>query len=423
VCVDTWPQAWTDAGFTFESANIQALCVQAECVFMCAESPTGPQELIEDTQNCGACGNVCASDAANSLDDVCVGAQCHCVLTEDGEQGLLGNTCNGRCTLGGLNCQAGCCPDARAGNNVIPAHGNADDKVAYQFVIERAEGILLAPPANCDRVDFQLITYDDDGFVYALNVPTACSPVRFPLLSPGQYTIMVSPERERESAFQFTRLPFESDFDAPGMVERAAVGTNTYATFRIPDAGLWEIGFDNLGGNCGGAGALFLYDSAGELVRILDDNPACSVALDGGWVGVLEPGTYMAVGEARRLAGNYRVSVRLIDPDPGQVLPMVIRFDGFGRNGSATVPFRFDEAGRYRVTTAGPGGGGCPGDTVLSLRGPGGEELANNDDDDRVPGNCSRVFYDFEANTNYQAVITGYDGGAVGDGTIVLDWP
>jgi hypothetical protein len=422
-CADEWPQEWTDAGFTFEGANIEPICAQAECTFMCAESETGPQELIEDTQNCGACGNVCASDAVNSLDDACVGARCFCVLTDDGERGLLGNTCNDRCTLGGLNCQEGCCPNVRNGNNPIPARGNQDGNLAYQFVVERPEGVLLTPPEDCDSVGFQLIGYTDDGFIQALSNLSGCRSVRAPLLAPGLYTIIVRPERNEESSFTLTRLPIEPDFDAPGEFDREAISNNSYATFRIPEAGEWDIYFDESesGGSCDDEGSVVLLNSAGEIVQTISETNNCVFELDGRWRGMLEPGVYMALGQARRLSGSYRVVVRRIEEEPEpepQEFPMVIPFDGFGQNGSDTIPLRFNEAGRYSLTTTGAGGNGCPGDTILTLRGPGGQ-LAS--DDDGGPSNCSRINYDFDANTDYSAVVTGYRNRAIGAGALVVD--
>lgn len=46
--------------------------------------------------------------------------------------------------------------------------------------------------------------------------------------------------------------------------------------------------------------------------------------------------------------------------------------------------------------------------------------IADNDDADGVPGNCSRLSFDADAGVTYDALISGFSGRALGDGTLVI---
>ena len=427
-CADEWPQQWTDEGFTYEGANIEAVCAQAECTFMCADAETGPQDLIEDDNNCGACGNVCDSGAVNSVQEACVEAQCFCVLTPNGEDGILGSACGDRCTVTGANCGEGCCPAVANGRTAVPAN-NEQLQLSYRLDLERAQGVQIVPGDDCDNLNIQLVRYFDNGLVGGIS-QGRCELIQHPVLEAGHYGVIVQPDDRANNSFTFSSAPLQAEFDAPGVsAAHGASGNSVGITFRVVEAGGYRVTFGEAenGGNCDGPGGVYLLNAAGEVAQVLRQVEDCVFDLSGSWEGELAAGNYAVYAATQRLTGPHVVRVDSIDiepePDvnPGDGIngPGTYPFPAFGQRGSATLEMTFANGGRFTLTTAGPGGQGCPGDTLLAVR-QGQNLVVDNDDAAGVPGNCSRLSFDAEAGVTYQAVVSGYDGGAIGAGTLVV---
>ena len=124
-------------------------------------------------------------------------------------------------------------------------------------------------------------------------------------------------------------------------------------------------------------------------------------------------------------AGDYelRVSAFAGGAHAGYVLTADIWVDataggwfrgGFGGEGRDFFRFSLDAAGRVVGRTGEPDSG-CPGDTILTLNGIGGDgartEIARNDDGSGL-GLCSEVDATLDAG-DYEFVVTGFGGGAV----------
>ena len=395
---------------------------------MCAESETGPQDLIEDAENCGACGNVCDSGAVNSLQEACVEAQCYCVLTANGEDGILGTACGDRCSLGGINCGDGCCPELAAGETAIPPNGEQFQH-SFRVDLARPRGVEIAVGDDCDDMLVQLVRYRDDGLVLGVAQGT-CESLRHPILAAGNYGVIARPDRQANNSIRFSSAALAADFDAPGASEpRDATANAVGISFRVVAAGGYRIVFNEVEntGNCDGAGGVYLLDATGEVAQVLGEENDCSFDLSGTWEGELAVGTYAVYASTRRLTGRHAVRVDSIEVEPepdvnpgdGIVGPGTFEFPAFGQQGSATLEMTFPAARRYTLTTAGPGGDGCSGDTLLAVR-RGAQVIEENDDFPNVPGNCSRLSFDAEAGVTYEAVVSGYNGGAVGAGTLIV---
>ncbi|MGK0358002.1 MAG: hypothetical protein ACI9U2_000285 [Bradymonadia bacterium] len=425
-CADEWPQEWTDGGFTYAGANIEAICAQAECSFMCAESETGPNQLIEDANNCGACGNVCDSGAVNSLQDACVGAQCFCVLTTNGQEGVLGNACGDRCSLNGVNCGDGCCPEIAAGQTAIPPN---DDYLQHSFRLDldRPRGVEIIPGDDCNNMPMQLVRYNDDGFVQGI-AQGRCELLRHPVLAAGHYGVIAGADRQANNSFRLSSAALAPDFDAPATsAPRTATANAVGITFRVAEAGVYRVNFAEFegGGNCDGAGGVYLLDASGQVIEVLEEENDCSFDLSGRWEGQLAAGIYAVHARLQTLRGPHVVRVDRVDvepePDvnPGDGIGAAGTYDfgGFGAGGNEVIELTFAAGGRYTLDTRGPGSNGCPGDTLLEVRLNG---QTTTSDDDGGLDRCSQVTQQFDAGVTYEAVVSGYDGIAIGAFSLVV---
>jgi hypothetical protein len=304
------------------------------------------------------------------------------------------------------------------------------DRVPAHFVFEfmSVRGVRILPPRNCESMSFQLVRYEPDGLVTTLGrEDQLCQPVLHAALPPGQYGLLVS-GAPRNGHFTAEFIPFEAEFGVPGSLDREAMDNELFGFFQVREARRYTIEISRAGNaraSCNGDALAFVMDMEGELIADILNTNRCGPLLSTRWTGELPAGTYLLRAFADWLTGTYTIDVDLPlaepQPDPGHIINGVgvWPFQGFGAGDRVLLEMEFPAARRYTVTTAGPDGVGCPGDTFMRIL-RNGAMMVQNDDSPDAAGNCSSVEVNANAAERYQVEISGFRGIGIGVGTIVV---
>jgi hypothetical protein len=319
-CADEWPEELTAAGFTPASTGIRVTCEQAECAFTCGGGGVGLGDLGDDPRNCGACGNVCASDTVNGVGDYCLAGHCACDLDTQYNDGL-GAVCGDRCVLstGFANCElGGCCPTLAPGANRGEARAEFDSH-QYTFVNPERQRVRIA-------VDFaawasnrvELYRYTDDGrFDEVFSLIDEVDPATETAIDPGFYGLVVSHRRwnvRRGPEAYTVNLelgPPPVDLVAPGAVELDAANGRVAANVRIPRAGDWRVHLQPIEeGECEDPWGMGVRNELGEEVFVnIEDTHCWSIGAEILWHDRIEPGLYTFYVNGSPVAGRYRYTV------------------------------------------------------------------------------------------------------------------
>lgn len=419
-CADDWPADLTALGLTFDDANIQAICAQAECTFVCAEREVGARDLLESVADCGACGRACEAAVVNRTGSTCLRGTCGCTLSVDGVE-QDGHICGDRCVLAGsANVGAdGCYPTLASGPNRVVADAQ---RRTTQHVFE-ASGETGLRVAGFDCGQRTLLRYLDDGTVATVHSDVACGEIHEPLLPAGHYGLVTGGlgAGEFEAAFP----PAAPDVVSPGIIERASSANVGHAFFRAPRAGHYFMRSTVEG--CVDRVRARLRDMTGRVVAEMGASDDCrGRAFEGYWDGQLSAGIYLVETRGRAL-GEFMLRVAGPDPDlpPGSITrPGIHAYPGFAaaeRESAASVA---PVGGTFTFTTAGPNGEGCAGNTVLRMGIPappfGLNGLQINDDHPNVPDGCSRITYPMAPEVEHAVIVSGWEDGALGPFSIIV---
>jgi hypothetical protein len=419
-CIDSWP----DDAPPLDALGLAPACADAQCDFVCPDAPDiSVSDLSDNPAHCGACGATCGGELVTGGEAVCEAFECTCLL-QGFTGGFEGNVCGDACTSKGQNCENGCCPTLAMGVNA--GEGAARTQHAFVFEVDETTALQVDLEAE-DCGQMQLVRYLEGGFVLTLATTSTCQLDAFPLV-PGSYGLTLF--LGEDGPYRLTRsMPdFQPLLTAPGRVERADNDGSLAFPFTVEAAGQFSMRTQKVAGNdCTGMWSSGLYAADGHQI-FGAEGTRCRGFRETAYAE-LAAGDYVFVLRAASLRGaRYGLTIGSEDHDFGPMRPEIEAVGNYPQPAIAagatqTVLVQFAEAGTRRLRTGGLNGGGCTGDSVLSVGRVSTRRtfwsVAHNDDVD-ISG-CSAVEFDAQAGVTYTVRVRGYNDSAIDAYSLIIE--